>query len=62
MKTLAPRHRKADNQLAHAATVRFEIETRDNWPRVLTEALAGGASFQELQERIAKLGASSQVP
>ena len=55
MKTLAPIHRKAVNQLAHAAAVRFELSTRDKWIRELTQALEAGATFQELQERIAKL-------
>ena len=55
MKTLAPIHRKAVNQAAHAAAVRFEIETRDRWLTELAQALADGASFAELGERIAKL-------
>lgn len=54
MKTLAPIHSKAVNQAAHAAAVRYEIETRDKWIRELTEALEGGASFAALQERIEK--------
>lgn len=56
MKTLAPAHRKAVNQAAHAAAVRFGIEQRDRWLKELTQALEAGASFAELQERIAKLG------
>ena len=52
MKTLAPIHRKAVNQAAHAAAVRFEIEARDKWIRELTEALEAGATFAELQERV----------
>lgn len=55
MKTLAAMHRKAVNQAAHAAAVRFEIETRDTWLEWLRAALEAGASFDELQERIAKL-------
>ena len=55
MKTLAPIHRQAVNRAAHAAAVRFEIETRDRWIQELTRALEAGATFQELQERIAKL-------
>jgi hypothetical protein len=55
LKTLVASHRKAINQAAHAAAVRFEIETRDKWLRELTQALEAGATFQELQERIAKL-------
>ena len=55
MKTLATAHRKAINQASHAAAVRFEIETRDRWIAELTEALKAGATFQELQEKIAKL-------
>ena len=55
MKTLATLHRKAVNQAAHAAAVRFEIETRDKWLRGLTEALEAGATFQELQEEIEAL-------
>ena len=54
MKTLATAHRKAVNQAAHAAAVRFEIETRDRWIQALTEALEAGATFQELQEKITK--------
>ena len=55
LKTLVTAHRKAVNQAAHAAAVRFEIETRDRWLAVLTEALEAGATLQEMQERIAKL-------
>ena len=55
LKTLVTAHRKAVNQAAHAASLRFEIETRDRWIAELTEALEAGATFQELQERIAKL-------
>ena len=58
MKTLAPVHRKAVNQAAHAAAVRFEIETRDRWIAELTAALTAGASFDELRERIAGLAIS----
>ena len=55
MKTLAPIHRKAVNRAAHAAAVRFEIETRDKWIRELTEALEAGATFDQLQEHLARL-------
>ena len=55
MKILAPIHRKAVNQAPHAAAKRFEIETRDKWIRELTQTLEGGASFQKMQARIAKL-------
>ena len=55
MKTLVTAQRKAVNQAAHAAGLRFEIETRDKWIRELTEALTTGATFDELQEKIAKL-------
>jgi hypothetical protein len=55
MKTLATVLRKAVNQAAHAAALRFEIETRDRWITELTEALEAGATYQELQERITKL-------
>ena len=55
MKTLVTAQRKAVNQAAHAAGLRFEIETRDKWLAELTEALEAGATFQEMQERIAKL-------
>ena len=54
-KTLVASHRKSINQAAHAAAVRFEIETRDRWIAELTEGLEAGATFAELQERIAKL-------
>ena len=55
MKTLVTAHRKAVNQAAHAAGLRFEIETRDRWLQELTQALEAGATFQELQERIGTL-------
>ena len=55
MKTLSTNHRKAVNQAAHAAAQRFEIEIRERWLAELVEALEAGASFQELQERIAEL-------
>lgn len=55
MKTLVTAHRKAVNKAAHAAAVRFEIETRDRWLYELTQALETGATFQELQARVAKL-------
>ena len=50
MKTLAPVHRRAVNQAAHAAALRFEIETRDRWIQELTQALEAGASFEKLQQ------------
>ena len=53
--TLATVHRKRINQLAHAAALRYELETRDRWIAELSEALSAGASFVELQERIAGL-------
>ena len=52
MKTLVTAHRKAVNKAAHAAAVRFEIETRDRWLKQLTQALANGATFEQLQERL----------
>lgn len=55
MKTLSSVHRKAINQAAHAAAQRFEVETRDRWIADLTKALEEGASFADLQARIAKL-------
>jgi uncharacterized protein HemY len=55
MKTLLTVHRKAVNQAAHAAAVRYEIETRDKWIRELTEALEAGTTFDELEKRIAEL-------
>ena len=56
MKTLAPMHRKAVNQAAHAAAVRFEVETRDRWIAELTEALDAGATFSEMQAKVVVLG------
>ena len=55
VKILAPMHRKAVNQAAHSAAVRFEIVKREEWIQSLTDALNNGASFAEMQERIAKL-------
>ena len=55
MKTLATVHRKAVNQAAHAAALRFEIETRDKLMRELTDALSAGETFAQLQDRVAKL-------
>ena len=55
MKTLATAHRKAVNQAAHAYALKVELDTRDKFIRELTEALNAGATFQEMQERIAKL-------
>ncbi len=55
MKALAPIHRRAVNQAAHAAAVRFELQTRDQWVKELTEALDAGATFDQLRERIERL-------
>lgn len=55
MKTLVTAHRKAVNKAAHAAAVRFEIETRGRWINDLTGALEAGASFVELKRLIAQL-------
>jgi len=55
MRQLAPLHRKAVNQTAHAAALRYEIELRERWTKELTQALEDGASFQALQDRIAEL-------
>jgi len=55
MKTLAPIHRKAVNQSAHDAARRFELETRDRWLKELTDALEAGASYAQIQARIAEL-------
>ena len=55
MKTLAPIHRKAVNQAAHAAALRFEMETRDRWIAELTEALEAGSTFTEIDVFIAAL-------
>ena len=55
MKTLSSKHRKAVNQAAHAAALRFEIETRERWIEELTKALEAGASFSELQAKIVVL-------
>lgn len=48
-------HRKKINQLAHAHALRVELEIRDKWVAEMTQALEGGLSFVEIQERIAKL-------
>lgn len=48
-------HRKQINQLAHAHALRVELEIRDKWVAEMTQALEGGLSFVEIQERIAKL-------
>jgi truncated hemoglobin YjbI len=61
MKTLATVHRKAVNQAAHAAALRFEMETRERWIRELTEALEAGASFQELREKLEQLARAKRV-
>jgi hypothetical protein len=55
MMTLAPVHRKKVNQLAHAAALRFELDTRDRWIAELTKALEAGATFDQLKEHIAML-------
>ena len=55
MKILAPVFRRKVNQLAHAHALRVELETRNRWLAELTRELENGASFAELQERIAKL-------
>jgi hypothetical protein len=55
MRQLAPLHRKAVNQTAHAAALRFEIELRERWTKELTDALEAGATFVEIQARIAEL-------
>jgi uncharacterized protein HemY len=60
MKTLSTIHRKAVNQAAHAASQRFEMETRDRWIAELTKALEAGASFAEIQAKIAGLVKSEQ--
>jgi hypothetical protein len=53
--TLAPSHRKKINQQAHTAALRYELEIRAHWIAEITLAFEAGASFDELQERIAKL-------
>ncbi len=55
VRQLAPLHRKAVNQAAHAAALRFEIELRERWTKELTDALEAGASFQDVQKKIATL-------
>ena len=55
LKTLVTAHRKAVNQAAHAAGLRFEIATRDRWIQELTQALEAGATFAEMQEKIEAL-------
>ena len=61
MKTLPSKHRKAVNQAAHAAALRFEMETRERWIRELTEALEAGASFQELREKLEQLARAKRI-
>lgn len=53
--TIVPAHRRKINQLAHAAALRFELDTRDRWTVEVTRALATGATFDQLQACIAKL-------
>ena len=55
MKTLATPHRKAVNRAAHAFALKVELLTRERWINELTQALQGGASFAEIQKRIAAL-------
>jgi len=55
MKTLATSHRKAVNRAAHAFALKVELLTRERWLDELTRALEAGATFTELQQRIAKL-------
>jgi len=55
MKTLATPHRKAVNRAAHAFALKVELLTRERWLGELTQALEAGATFAELQERIARL-------
>lgn len=55
MRQLAPVHRKAVNQAAHAAALRYEIELREQWTKELADALEAGASFQDVQKKIATL-------
>lgn len=54
MRQLAPLHRKAVNQAAHAAALRYEIELRERWTKELTDALEAGATFAEIQVMIAQ--------
>lgn len=56
MKTIAPALRRKVNQLAHSHALRVELETRDRWLAELTRELENGATFTQLQEKIAKLG------
>ena len=55
MKILAPVFRRKVNQLAHAHGLRKELEIRDRWMAELTQELDAGASFAQLQEKIARL-------
>lgn len=60
MKTLATPHRKAVNRAAHAFALKVELQTRERWVDELTQALQAGASFAEIQHRIAALAKSHQ--
>ena len=55
MKTLATPHRKAVNRAAHAFALKVELQTRERWLGELTQALEAGATFADLQQRIAAL-------
>jgi hypothetical protein len=41
--------------MAHTTALRYELEIRARWIAEITLALEAGASFDELQARIAKL-------
>ena len=55
MKTLATPHRKAVNRAAHALALKVEQQIRKRWLDELTQALEAGASFADIQKRIAAL-------
>lgn len=55
MKTLVTAHRKAVNRAAHAFALKVELLTRERWLEELTRALEAGATFAEIQQRIATL-------
>ena len=55
MKTLIAAHRKAVNRAAHALALKVELRTRERWLGELTQALEAGATFVEIQQRIAAL-------
>lgn len=57
MRQLAPVHRKAVNQAAHAAALRYEMELHERWTKELTDALEAGASFAAIQAKIEGLAA-----